>query len=117
MEQLVNMGMMDGMKSAMGQIDAMLLDLKRFASDLHTDAQLLGDTQLRISRVIRGTIAQLWHAHHHASLMQRWLLGPVGWTIPVCQIASAVGDSYRYEWESADQSQRFGLDRCRAERL
>ena len=30
--------------------------------------------------------------------------------MPVCQIASAVGDSYRYEWESADGSQRFGFE-------
>jgi hypothetical protein len=32
MEQLVQMGMMEGMKSAMGQIDAVLADLATFAA-------------------------------------------------------------------------------------
>jgi uncharacterized protein YndB with AHSA1/START domain len=110
MEQLVQMGMMEGMKSAMGQIDAMLADLASFASDRATEAQLLNDTTVRISRVVRGTVAQVWRAHHDASLMQRWMLGPDGWTMPVCEVATEVGASYRYEWESADKTQRFGFE-------
>jgi uncharacterized protein YndB with AHSA1/START domain len=109
MEQLVKMGMVEGTKSAMGQIDAVLADLKAFAADRTVDAQLLSDTQVRISRVIRGSVEQVWRAHHEAALMQRWLLGPDGWTMPVCDIATKVGDSYRYEWESADKTQRFGF--------
>jgi uncharacterized protein YndB with AHSA1/START domain len=42
--------------------------------------------------------------------MQRWLLGPDGWTMPVCQVATKVGERYRYEWEAADGSQRFGFE-------
>ena len=42
-------------------------------------------------------------------LMQRWLLGPDGWTMPVCEVAVVVGEHYRYEWESVDGSQRFGF--------
>jgi uncharacterized protein YndB with AHSA1/START domain len=110
MEQLVGMGMMEGMKSAMGQIDAVLADLKSFASSLATDAQLLSDTQVRVSRVIRGSADQVWRAHHEPELMQRWLTGPDGWTMPVCEIALNVGERYRYEWESADGAQRFGFE-------
>jgi uncharacterized protein YndB with AHSA1/START domain len=109
MEQLVKMGMMEGMRSAMGQIDECLADLKSFASDRATEAQLLSDTQVRVSRVVRGTVDQVWRAHHDAKLMQRWLLGPDGWSMPVCEIAKKVGDSYRYEWEANDKSQRFGF--------
>ena len=110
MEQLVKMGMMEGMRSAMGQIDDCLADLKSFASDRATEAQLLSDTQVRVSRVVRGTVEQVWRAHHDAALMQRWLLGPDGWTMPVCNVAKKVGDSYRYEWEANDKSQRFGFE-------
>lgn len=110
MEELVKMGMMEGMKSAMGQIDALLADLKSFAADRVTEAQLLSDTTIRVSRVVRGTVEQVWRAHHDASLMRRWLLGPDGWTMPVCQVATNVGQAYRYEWESSDQSQRFGFE-------
>src|SRR5690606_27102388 len=78
MAELVKMGMMEGMRSAMGQIDAVLADLKTFAADRATEAQMLSDTQVRVSRVIRGSVKDVWRAHHEAALMQRWLLGPDG---------------------------------------
>lgn len=110
MEQLVQMGMMEGMRSAMGQIDAVLADLASFVASRGTEAQLLSDTQVRVSRVIRGSAAQVWRAHHDPALMRRWLLGPDGWTMPVCEIATQVGQRYRYEWEKDDGSQRFGFE-------
>src|SRR5512133_3202434 len=48
METLVQMGMMEGMRSAMGQIDAVLADLASFAAGRATEAQLLSDTQVRV---------------------------------------------------------------------
>ena len=110
MEQLVQMGMMEGMRSAMDQIDAVLADLASFAVSRATEAQLLSDTQARVSRVIRGSVDQVWRAHHEPTLMKRWLLGPDGWTMPVCEIAKNPGDRYRYEWESADGTGRFGFE-------
>lgn len=110
MEQLVQMGMMEGMKSAMGQIDAVLADLASFAASRETELQLLSDTQVRMSRIIRGSVAQVWRAHQEPALVQRWLLGPDGWTMPVCEIASVVGQWYRYEWESNDGARRFGFE-------
>ncbi len=110
MEELVKMGMMEGMKSAMSQIDALLSDLTSFAASRITEAQILNDTQIRVSRVIRGTREDVWRAHYDSALLQRWLLGPEGWTMPVCNVAANVGDSYRYEWEKADGSQRFGFE-------
>jgi uncharacterized protein YndB with AHSA1/START domain len=65
---------------------------------------------VRVSRVIRGTVEQVWRAHQDAALMKRWLLGPDGWTMPVCEIATTVGGRYRYEWENAESAQRFGFE-------
>lgn len=110
MEELVKMGMVEGTKSAMGQIDAVLADLKTFATSLPAAAQLLSDTQIRVSRVIRGSVAEVWRAHHEPALMQRWLLGPDGWSMPVCELAKKVGERYRFEWENEDKSQRFGFE-------
>jgi uncharacterized protein YndB with AHSA1/START domain len=110
MEQLVKMGMMEGMRSAMGQLDAVLADLQSFAASRATEAQLLSDTQARVSRVIRGSVDQVWRAHHEPALLKRWLLGPDGWTMPVCEIARNPGDRYRYEWEKTDGTQRFGFE-------
>ncbi len=110
MERLVEMGMVEGMKSALGQMDDVLADLASFAAGRATSTQILSDTRVRISRVIRGTVDQVWRAHHDPELMKRWLLGPDGWTMPVCEVASGVGDPYRYEWEKEDGSQRFGFE-------
>lgn len=110
MERLLEMGVVEGMKSALGQMDDVLADLASYAASRPTDAQILSDTKVRISRVIRGSVEQVWRAHHEAELMQRWLLGPDGWTMPVCEVGTKVGDSFRYEWEMEDGSQRFGFE-------
>lgn len=105
---LLDMGMDEGMRQAMGQIDQVLADLRSFAAELPTLTQLLNDTQVRVSRVIHGPMDAVWRAHHEKSLLQKWLLGPDGWTMPVCDVAAAVGDSYRYEWEKG--ADRFGFE-------
>ena len=110
MERLAEMGMVEGLRSALGQLDRVLVDLAAFAAERHTDAQILNDTQVRIARIIRGPVEQVWRAHHDAELLKRWLLGPDGWTMPVCEVAARVGDSFRYEWEKEDGSERFGFE-------
>lgn len=109
LEELIAMGMEDGLRAAMGQMDEVLADLESFAAGGATQVQLLDDTQARVSRVIRGSADQVWAAHTDADLMRRWMLGPDGWVMPTCQVAGRVGDTYRYEWEMADGSQRFGF--------
>ncbi len=109
LEQLVAMGMIEGMRAAMGQMDAVLADLASFAAGRGTEVQLLGERQARITRIIRGTRGQVWRAHHEPELLRRWQLGPDGWTMPVCEVALAVGDVYRYEWESETTGDRFGF--------
>jgi uncharacterized protein YndB with AHSA1/START domain len=111
LERLLEMGMDEGMRAAMSQMDAVLADLTAFATGQGTVSQVLSDTQVRISRVIRGSVEQVWRAHHDAELMRRWLLGPDGWTMPVCEVATTVGEKYRYEWEPVDGGEgRFGFE-------
>jgi uncharacterized protein YndB with AHSA1/START domain len=109
LEQLVSMGMEEGMREAMGQMDSVLADLASFASAKPTWAQVLSNTQVRVSRVIRGSAEAVWAAHHDAGLVRRWLLGPDGWEMLVCELAADVGDTYRYEWQREDGSERFGF--------
>ena len=111
LEQLLEMGMEQGLREAMGQMDAVLADLTSFATGQATTTQVLSDTQARVSRVIRGSVEQVWRAHHDPQLLQRWLLGPPGWTMPVCEVATTVGEKYRYEWEpEAGAEGRFGFE-------
>ena len=110
MEELARMGMVEGATSAFGQMDDVLADLATFAAELPVAAQLLDDTHVRISRVVRGTVEEVWRAHHDPVLVPRWMLGPDGWTMPVCEIPTEVGGTYRYEWEADDGSARFGFE-------
>ncbi|HET7356574.1 MAG TPA: SRPBCC family protein [Nocardioidaceae bacterium] len=108
LEQLMNMGMEEGMRQAMGQIDAVLDDLRSFAADLPAAAQILDDTTVRVSRVIRGTVQQVWVAHHDPALLSQWLLGPDGWSMPTCETATEVGQTYRYVWLEDSSGRSFG---------
>ena len=56
LEQLLDMGMEEGMASAMGQIDHVLADLESFAAGRGTEQQILSDTQVRLSRIVRGNV-------------------------------------------------------------
>lgn len=109
LERLLAMGVEEGTRSAMSQIDDVVADLASFAADRAAEAQVLSDTQVRVARVIRGTRQQVWEAHHDAELLRRWQLGPDGWTMPVCEPAAAAGDAYRFEWEREGGGERFGF--------
>lgn len=107
LEQLVDMGMEEGMRQAMGQIDDVVADLRTFAAELPAAAQVLDDTTVRVARVIRGTVEQVWTAHHDPALVSRWMLGPDGWSMPICETATEVGATYRYVWRNDDDATSF----------
>jgi uncharacterized protein YndB with AHSA1/START domain len=109
LEQLLGMGMEQGMTEAMGQMDAVLADLASFAAGRGTTTQVLSETQVRISRIVRGDLDAVWRAHQEPALVQQWLLGPDGWTMPVCEVATEVGQTYRYEWAQVDGDRQFGF--------
>lgn len=115
LEMVLSMGMEQGLTSAMSQIDDVLADLASYASSLPTAAQIIDDTHVRISRVVRGTPEQVWRAHHEPELMKRWLLGPDGWEMTTCEVSTEVGGTYRYEWAPladgpAGDQQGFGFE-------
>ncbi|MCL3839111.1 SRPBCC family protein [Aeromicrobium duanguangcaii] len=109
LEKLIGMGMDEGMRCAMGQMDAVLADLSAYAVGSGTTLDLLDDTHVRVSRVVRGTVDQVWAAHQDPALVRRWMLGPDGWVMTTCEVATEVGDTYRYEWAREDGSNGFGF--------
>jgi uncharacterized protein YndB with AHSA1/START domain len=40
----------------------------------------------------------VYRAHTDPELIQQWMLGPDGWTMPVCIHEAMVGGKLRYEW-------------------
>ena len=61
-------------------------------------AALPSDREIRITRSFNAPRQTVWDAHTQPELLKRWLLGPPGWQMPVCDIDLRVGGKYRYEW-------------------
>ena len=44
-----------------------------------------------------------------SELIKRWLLGPPGWSMPVCEVDLKVGGSYRYVWRRDNDGTDMGM--------
>jgi len=109
MEQLVAMGMVEGLTAALAQLDEVLADLREHSRTFQASLERVGETQVRVTRVVRGDIHQIWRAHHEPELVRQWMLGPDGWVMVDCQIGTAVGERTHLSWETAEGTDRFGL--------
>jgi len=54
-----------------------------------------------MTRVFDAPRRMVFDAFTKPELVKQWLLGPPGWTMPVCEIDLRVGGAYRYVWRNA----------------
>ncbi len=59
-----------------------------------------GEREIVMTRVFDAPGDLLFDALTKPELVRRWLLGPPGWTMPVCEIDLKVGGAYRYLWRN-----------------
>ena len=57
-----------------------------------------GDKHVVVTRRFAASPEAVYRAHTEAELVQKWLLGPEGWTMPVCINEPRPGGKIRYEW-------------------
>lgn len=57
-----------------------------------------GDTHVVITRRFDASPEAVYRAHTDPALVQQWMLGPEGWTMPVCICDARPGGKIRYEW-------------------
>jgi uncharacterized protein YndB with AHSA1/START domain len=60
------------------------------------------DREIVITRVVdapRRLVFAAWTDPRH---IPQWLLGPEGWTMPICEMDLRPGGSWRYVWRKAD---------------
>jgi len=60
------------------------------------------DREILMSRRFQAPPQLLFDAFTKPELVSQWLLGPPGWTMPVCEIDLRVGGAYRYVWRGTD---------------
>jgi len=57
-----------------------------------------GDQHVVVTRRFAASPEAVYRAHTEPSIIQKWLLGPEGWTMPVCVCDARPGGTFRYEW-------------------
>ncbi len=66
--------------------------------------QTEGDRYVVVTRRFAASPELLYRAHTEPVLIQQWLLGPAGWTMPGCIGDPKPGGRIRYEWQNANGS-------------
>lgn len=69
---------------------------------------LPSDREVTVVRVFDAPARLVWDAHTKPELIQRWLVGSDGWTMPYCMVDLRVGGRYRYIWRNTATGGRFG---------
>ncbi|MET0668146.1 MAG: SRPBCC domain-containing protein [Methyloceanibacter sp.] len=57
-----------------------------------------GETEIIVTRRFAASPEAVFKAHTDPKVMQQWLLGPDGWTMPVCINNARPGGKIRCEW-------------------
>jgi uncharacterized protein YndB with AHSA1/START domain len=70
---------------------------------------LPSDREVEVTRSFRAPRALVYRAYTEPDLVRRWLLGPPGWSMPVCEMDVKVGGRYRWGWRSDENGQEFGF--------
>jgi uncharacterized protein YndB with AHSA1/START domain len=59
-----------------------------------------GDKYVVVTRRFAASPQAVYRAHTEAKLVQQWMLGPEGWTMPLCVSEAKPGGKIRYEWSN-----------------
>jgi uncharacterized protein YndB with AHSA1/START domain len=71
------------------------------------------DREIRMTRVFDAPRRLVFDAFTKPALVKQWLLGPPGWTMPVCEIDLRVGGAYRFLWRGSDGTEMGSRGVCR----
>ena len=63
------------------------------------------DRELSWTREFNASRKLVFDAMTKPELIRRWLLGPEGWTMPVCEVDLRVGGKYRYVWSHPEKGE------------
>ena len=67
------------------------------------------DCEIQVTRNFDAPRRLVFDAFTKPQLVRRWLLGPPGWTMPLCEIDLRVGGAYRYVWRSEQDGSQMAI--------
>jgi uncharacterized protein YndB with AHSA1/START domain len=60
------------------------------------------DREVVMTRVVEAPRRLVWEAWTSPEHLPHWLLGPEGWTMPVCEVDLRPGGAWRFAWRHTD---------------
>ena len=70
---------------------------------------LPSDREVKVTRSFKAPRALVYQAYTQPELVRRWLLGPPGWSMPVCEMDVRVGGTYHWRWRNDQDGSEFGF--------
>ena len=67
-----------------------------------------GDRTVVVTRAFDAPRPHVWRAFTEPALLKRWLIGPPGWEMHVCEMDVRTGGGYRWRWRHAEEGE-FGF--------
>jgi uncharacterized protein YndB with AHSA1/START domain len=68
-----------------------------------------GDREIVVTRVFDAPRRLVFDAYTKPELIKKWLLGPDGWSMPICEIDLRTGGKYRYVWRNETDGSEMGM--------
>lgn len=67
------------------------------------------EREIRVTRTFDAPPELVFECHTEPDYLKKWLLGPPGWSLPVCELDLRVGGRYRYLWRNDAGAGEFGV--------
>lgn len=71
-----------------------------------------GDQHVIVKRRFAAPPEAVYRAHTEPAMLQKWMLGPPGWTMPVCIHEGRPGGKLRFEWSDANGNGFYLTGEC-----
>ena len=68
-----------------------------------------GDREIFITRTFDASSRLVYDAMTKPELMKRWLFGPDGWELAVCEVDLRPGGTFRYVWRHTERGSDMGM--------
>ncbi len=78
-----------------------------FAGSLEIAAR--GEREIVMTRMFDAPRALVFDAFTKPEFLRKWLLGPDGWSMPVCEVDLRAGGGYRFVWKRDSDGSTMGV--------
>jgi uncharacterized protein YndB with AHSA1/START domain len=68
-----------------------------------------GDREIVVTRVFDAPRRLVFDAYTKPELIKQWLIGPDGWSMPICETDLRPGGKYRYVWRNDTDGSEMGM--------